>query len=1181
MPAFATCPETSELLALDSASAAPDRVESLAAHLEVCDACAGKVAVTPAADTLLKDLRKAETAQGTPAEENVVQRLIQRLAQLGPRRPETLSGSAASEGTVGPQGNFSFLAPAQSGEEIGRLGPYRVLKSLGSGGMGVVFLAEDEQLRRRVALKAMHTAFNGDPAARERFLREARTMAAIEHDNIVTVYQVGEDRGVPYLAMQLLVGESLDDRLKREHRLPLPEALRIAREIATGLAAAQARGLIHRDIKPGNIWLEGDRGRVKILDFGLARGLGSDVELTQSGAIIGTPAYMAPEQASGLHVDARADLFSVGVVLYRMLTGESPFQRSNITSTLLAVTTHDQPPVHTINPEIPVPLSNLVESLLQKDPEQRPASAASVLQELSALESPPTESAHVEPKTAERPRINVAAPRPQPKSSGTKIPRNWLIALALGGLAALCAGGVWIIIKGPDGKILAKVKADGPVKIDVVPEENLVEPAPAVPKPNVPAPLPTPPDAQPPLSRLALVGSPARLPGVESWTLETTAHRGEVRSLAISPDSRWLATAGDDASIRVWKLADGSLHAIFVGHSDMVRQLAWSRDSKEIISIDRRGCWLWNVADGRRSLVQQRDAGELVAVGWGEKARQVILANGKGEFETWDIDTVNQVASFAVVETAGFETSAFHAGPPAFSPDGKRIAIANRESVVVVDNAGKKQNETDAESYQVFFSWAADSARLAVGMQHGHVLVWQTEGKDPPRQFSHKVPGVDAWLTGVAWSPDQSEVVAGGFSLKGWNVTSGKEVEPLRGQLWSHGYAFSPDGNSIATYSNGSIEVCDRGRRALRWTQTDTQVRYAHVVWSPTGEQLAFLTTDRQKDHVAISTARDGTILRRYELTAFDLRWLPEGNQLLATREGGSLLFFDIANSQPVRTLATGHEGAFYVRAAKAANRIATWDLKGNVKLWTVGKTEPDHVVTGYTGPVRLEWSPDGSRLAVGGLSDAKVAIIDPKSGQTKATCVCPDADIHSIGWSPDSGALVTAGTHCVTLYCFDAASGKVIQKINAAPGGRSFLWANDKRLAFFTYDHEVRWWNWDLSRFEAPRPSYDFDHNASYLAPDLRGLTSLELPGSILCQDYQSTKRHGVMLGLGEMEAIIGAQGDFRLSHPRGQAELRVAGQIGGAQRLFTVAEFAAEFGWKNDPNRAILYPPAGEVLP
>ncbi len=287
---------------------------------------------------------------------------------------------------------YDFLLPAQGPGELGRLGPYRVLGVLGACGMGVVFRAQDPQLERPVALKAMLPALAASPSAKQRFLREARAAAALDDDHIVQIFQVGEDRGIPFLAMQFLKGETLDALLRRVNHLPVSEAARIGREIAEGLTAAHAQGLIHRDIKPANIWLEAaqagsDRaGRVKILDFGLARAVTPDHQITQSGAILGTPAYMSPEQSGGKAVDHRADLFSLGCVLYQTATGVSPFQSSDPVTTLIAVATEQPRPLREIDPAIPAELDDLVMRLLAKDPANRPSSAGYVVESLRAIE---------------------------------------------------------------------------------------------------------------------------------------------------------------------------------------------------------------------------------------------------------------------------------------------------------------------------------------------------------------------------------------------------------------------------------------------------------------------------------------------------------------------------------------------------------------------------------------------------------------------------------------------------------------------------------------------------------------------------------------------------------------------------------------------------------------------------
>jgi Leucine-rich repeat (LRR) protein len=279
-----------------------------------------------------------------------------------------------------------FLAPPQADDELGRLGKHRVLKVLGHGGMGVVYLAEDTRLKRLVAIKAMLPALAASASAGQRFLREAQAMAAVKHDHVVTVHQVDEERSVPFLVMELLQGEPLDKRLRQEGKLPLAEVLRIGREIAEGLEAAHTTGLIHRDVKPANVFLEAPRSRVKILDFGLARAASGEGGLTQQGAIVGTPGYMAPEQARGESVDARSDLFSLGVVLYRLCTGQMPFRGADAVSTLVEVATHQPPAPSQVSPGVPWELSDLVMRLLEKDPHRRPATAGEVVEVLRALE---------------------------------------------------------------------------------------------------------------------------------------------------------------------------------------------------------------------------------------------------------------------------------------------------------------------------------------------------------------------------------------------------------------------------------------------------------------------------------------------------------------------------------------------------------------------------------------------------------------------------------------------------------------------------------------------------------------------------------------------------------------------------------------------------------------------------
>jgi hypothetical protein len=328
----------------------------------------------------------------SPPPDDFAAALAERLRVLNPSQDATethlmrgLRRGALEQVSDTTEEVYDFLAPPEGPDEIGRLGPYLIRRVLGIGGMGIVFLAEDPQLHRPIALKTMKPVMAASASARRRFLREARAIAGVVHDHVVSILHVGEDRGVPFLAMPFLEGETLGDRLGREGQLPPAEVRRIGREMADGLAAAHAQGVIHRDIKPANVWLEAGSGRVKLLDFGVARGVGADARLTQSGIIVGTPAYMAPEQARGEQLDVRCDLFSLGCVLYQCCTGRQPFAGETALAALRSLELHRPKPPRVLNPLVPAPLSDLIVHLLAKDRDHRPASAREVKEALESI----------------------------------------------------------------------------------------------------------------------------------------------------------------------------------------------------------------------------------------------------------------------------------------------------------------------------------------------------------------------------------------------------------------------------------------------------------------------------------------------------------------------------------------------------------------------------------------------------------------------------------------------------------------------------------------------------------------------------------------------------------------------------------------------------------------------------
>ena len=270
---------------------------------------------------------------------------------------------------------LTLLGPTDDPRMLGRIGPFEVSGCVGVGGMGVVFKARDPALDRYVAVKVLSPQLAASESARSRFEREARAAAAVVHDNVIAVHQVSEYQGLPYLVMPYLPGPSLEERLRQQGPLAPVEALRIARQVAAGLKSAHAQGLIHRDIKPANILLSGQTERALLTDFGLARAV-DDASITRAGALAGTPQFMAPEQARGETTDERSDLFSLGALLFTMLTGRPPVPDASGMETIHRVGSEQPPRLSAVLEEVPRALEQAVSALHCFAPSQRVASAA-------------------------------------------------------------------------------------------------------------------------------------------------------------------------------------------------------------------------------------------------------------------------------------------------------------------------------------------------------------------------------------------------------------------------------------------------------------------------------------------------------------------------------------------------------------------------------------------------------------------------------------------------------------------------------------------------------------------------------------------------------------------------------------------------------------------------------------
>ena len=349
-------------------------------------------------------------------------------------------GERAGEITEPLSTSLDFLEPSDNPAMLGRLGTYEILAVIGSGGFGIVLKGFDRELNRYVAVKVLAPHLSHNAAARKRFAREAQAAAAVVHPHVVAIHTVDPSGKLPFLVMPLIAGESLQDRLNREGCLEVKEILRIGMQIAQGLAAAHAQGVVHRDVKPANILLERGVDRVMLTDFGLARAM-DDASLTRSTVIAGTPQYMSPEQAHGNPIDHRTDLFSLGSVLYAMCTGHPPFRAETLMGVLRRITDGLPREIREVNPDIPQWLCAIIVKLHATNASDRFQSAAEVadllerclahLQQPTLVDLPETPGRHLSSLKSKSPvRVAIAGACLAAAVIGIGFTSNYLLQLS-------------------------------------------------------------------------------------------------------------------------------------------------------------------------------------------------------------------------------------------------------------------------------------------------------------------------------------------------------------------------------------------------------------------------------------------------------------------------------------------------------------------------------------------------------------------------------------------------------------------------------------------------------------------------------------------------------------------------------------------------------------------------------
>lgn len=855
------CPTRKELLEVASGVIATQEASELEQHLLECSACCAVMAEAMEADPLLQIVRDAGWPPVAMDADTV--HLSQRIAQAVETRLNAAEETFVDHQRPPAALDFSWLEPAAAPDELGRLGNFRVLRLLGRGGMGAVFEAEDLRLRRRVALKVMLPGLSNDSSMTERFLREAQSAAAVHHGHVVTIYEVGQCGTVPYLAMELLRGESLEERLARDGKLQTRPAAAIGAQIAEGLSAAHQLGLLHRDIKPANIWLEttptsgkDDLPNVKLLDFGLAKSMHATDGMTQTGVLVGTLKYLSPEQARGEPLDGRSDLFSLGCILYRLLTGRLPFDGSDALSQLHALANTEPTSIESLVEHVPAEFTELTRRLLDRNRDQRPASAAEVAERLRNIATKSMSGDAVPPRL---PAVRSGG------AFGTR-PRQWIMA----GLVPACLLLVVIIItfRKPDGSEIE-------VKIDTDPKSSaVVSPVRAIQLRSVPA----EPTSANVLSLTHL--DPSQIPETERFDWqpkELVAVLGEhrlrhwrrVMQIRFHPDSKYFVTVPDEGPSSLWPIdsLESQVDAMRAGGGatagfEFSQDGRWMFSANQLYAVD-----LMDAANPQIKLARTLPTDEN-RFGSGDVAihanRWVIMASDTpGMLGVWDI----AAEPARVIKTVKFDSAAPTNGL-SLSKDGKRL-----------------------------IAWAGD----------GLIRIWDLDwsnADDPAFTLrNEQVPATHAEL-----SPDGSLMVAyvdGQPKFDVWDVSGTPSVVQQQVDHGGHVFAFSADSRQLFVSAGlgAHAYTLEAGRWVRRHTLTSAMSAIISLAVSP--DQKTVVAGD-QYGGIHVWDMSVTPPQRRNPLppvnNVISVTFAPNGRTLLAQGADNAATLWNLDGETPSRT---------------------------------------------------------------------------------------------------------------------------------------------------------------------------------------------------------------------------------------------------------------------------------------